>query len=165
MLLLCTTYHLLWSHSLFGLHKHSASIDECYWVPFFSVEELKSSALLPLHFSISCHFVRLHPCCHLSRGNNMSQDIERVQPLLPYQSETSWANVMKQEALLLGQPSYSHDLWSSQTASYFSKVVWDFSSKMLLTQIFCILVSIWPWSAVRLPSLNPSCFSLEICCC
>ena len=45
------------SYPLFGLHKHSASICECWWVQFFPYRS--SSALLHLHFYVKCHFVRL----------------------------------------------------------------------------------------------------------
>ena len=34
-LLKCTNHSSLPSHSLFGLHQHSANVNECQWMPFF----------------------------------------------------------------------------------------------------------------------------------
>ena len=55
-----------------GLHNHSASIDECQWVPFFCMEEFSDTALLHTHFHIRHHFVRLLLCCHLLQQNATS---------------------------------------------------------------------------------------------
>ena len=61
----------LCTYPLFGLHKHSESIDECQWVPFFfCMEEFSDTPLLHPHFHARRHFVRLL-CCRLSQGNNM----------------------------------------------------------------------------------------------
>ena len=52
----------LCSHPLFGLHKCSASINECQWVLFFShVEEVSSTCLLHIHFHSRWHFCQTAP--------------------------------------------------------------------------------------------------------
>ena len=61
----------LCSQTLFGLHKHSARIDECKCTIFCHVEEFSDTPLLHVHFSVSCHFVKLPLCCHLSHSNKM----------------------------------------------------------------------------------------------
>ena len=52
-LLKCTTTTSLCSHSLFDLHKHSANVDDCQWVPFFPHEGVQwhnfPSYALPCH--------------------------------------------------------------------------------------------------------------------
>ena len=67
----CTTHSSLCSHPLFGLHKCSASISECQWVPFFYMEEFSDAPFLHMLFHVSHHFVRLPICCHLSYSNKM----------------------------------------------------------------------------------------------
>ena len=78
---------------------------------FFCVEEFNSTPLLHRYFYVRCHFVRLSLCCHLSVNNNMYGNIVRkAQSLLPYHQHlplTSWANIIKQEALLSVKPLYT----------------------------------------------------------
>ena len=70
VLLKCTTHHLHVLRSTVGLHRHSSSISECQWMPFFCMEEFSDTLLLYTHFHVTCHFVRLPLCCHLSHSNN-----------------------------------------------------------------------------------------------
>ena len=99
----------LCSQPLFSLHKCSASVDECQWVPFFPPrDEFSSTVLLHLHFHVRLHSVRLSLCWHLSHGNNMEWNTGgKGQPLLPYHLPLmSLANIIKQEALLSEQNLY-----------------------------------------------------------
>ena len=43
----------LCSHPLFGLHKHSASTNECQWVPFFSTQWNSLTHFCFIHTSVS----------------------------------------------------------------------------------------------------------------
>ena len=63
------------SHPLFGLHKYSASVDECQLCNFLCMEEFSDTPLLYLCFCVRCHFVWLSLCCHLSHSNKIYGDI------------------------------------------------------------------------------------------
>lgn len=77
-----TTYPSCCSHPLFDLRKHSASIDECHWVPFFLNGEAQLTHLCSICTSRS---VSLLLCCRLLHSNKMLRDTdEKVQSLLPY---------------------------------------------------------------------------------
>jgi len=69
----------------------------------------RNTPLLYTHFHVWHHSVRMLLCCHLSHGKKTSLDIGgKVQfPLSSHQHPplTSWDNIIKQEALLLVQPS------------------------------------------------------------
>jgi len=54
----------LCSHPLVGLHKHSANVDECLRVPFFSAGRISYTPLLHTHSHVRCCSVRLPLCCH-----------------------------------------------------------------------------------------------------
>ena len=99
------------SHPLFGLHKDSASINECQWVLLFQHEDFNSTPLLHLHFHVRHHSVRLLLCCHLSHGDKMQWNIGgNVQTLLLQHQHPplmSWASIITQEALHLEKPLYS----------------------------------------------------------
>ena len=49
----------LCSHPLFHLQKHSASVNECQWLPFFHMVEFSSTPLLCTRFEVRPHSVRL----------------------------------------------------------------------------------------------------------
>ena len=90
----------LCSHPLFGLHKHSSSIKECQWMPFFfNMEKFSDTPLLHLQSCVRHHFIRLPLCCYMLHGNKMSWNIgEKVQPLLPYaiRKRTSASDIVGQ---------------------------------------------------------------------
>ena len=75
----------LCSHLLFGLHKHSVSIKDCQWVPYFFLHGgIQWHALLRTHFHVTCHCVRVLLCCHLLHGKSMQWNtVGKVQSLLP----------------------------------------------------------------------------------
>ena len=86
---------------------------KCQWMStgafFFCMEGFSGTSLLYMCFHTRCHFIWLPLCCQLSHGNSMQWNIgKKVQSLMPYQLPpmTLWANILKQEALLLKQPSY-----------------------------------------------------------
>ena len=99
----------LCSHPLFGLCKHSASIDECQWVPFFPKQ--KNSMKHLCFISISTSDTILSGCppaaiCHTATKCNAI--CGKVLPLLPFHKHPplmSWANITSLEALLSEQPS------------------------------------------------------------
>ena len=95
-----TTHCLTEFTSTVGLHKCTASIDECQWVSFFfCMEEFNSTPLLHMHFHVRCHFVRLPLCCNLSQSNKMQwSNGGKVQPLLSYHQYPLlrlWTNIIK----------------------------------------------------------------------
>ena len=66
----CTTS--LCTHSLFGPHKCSVSVEECQRLPFFFCMEIFTvTPLLDTHFHVRHHSVRLPFCCRLSHSNSM----------------------------------------------------------------------------------------------
>ena len=72
------------SHLLFGIHKCSASVNECQWVRFFPhTKEFSDTPLLHMHFQVRPSF-----WCHLM----------------------SWANTTKHEALFLEQSLHKSNL-------------------------------------------------------
>ena len=115
-LLKCTTHHLTVLTSTLqledvGLHKHSASGDECQSAIFFSAWRNSAPHLCFIHTSISDAILSSCPSaaiCHTATKCWWDTG-RKVQPLLPHHQHpplTSWANIIKQEALLLEQPSY-----------------------------------------------------------
>ena len=106
-LLKCTTYYL----TVLTSTGWSTSIDECQWGHFFFfMEEFNCTPFLHLHFHLRHHCVRVLLCCHLSHSNKREWNTgAKVQPLLLYHQHVLlmlWANLIKQEALLLEQPSH-----------------------------------------------------------
>ena len=112
--LLKHTTHSLHSHPQFGLHKCSASVDECQWMPYFSHGDTFSDILfLHIHFCVRYHSVRLPLCCHLSDSNKMQWNIGKVvQPVLPYHQHlllTSCANNNKIGDITFGAAPINKD--------------------------------------------------------
>ena len=83
------------SHPLFGLHKDSASINECQWVLLFQHEDFNSTPLLHLHFHVRHHSVRLLLCCHLAaKWNGILVEGSTSTAIAPT-SASLWANIIK----------------------------------------------------------------------
>jgi len=92
----CTTRHLAVLHLLFGLHKHSASVDMCRWVPFF------------LHGGIPFHTCASSTCpCHallyqtapllpsVTLQQNLIEDYWEGSTSSEIPPVASWANVIR----------------------------------------------------------------------
>ena len=96
----------LFSHPLFGLQKCSASVNGC----FFCMEEFNSIPLLHPQFHVRCCFCQTPP---LLPSATQQQSVMKcwwegsASTAIPHQHLplTSWANIIKQEALLSEQPS------------------------------------------------------------
>ena len=76
------------------------------------MEEFNDSPLLHTHFYVRRHFVTLSLCCHLSHSNNNMwwNVVGKIRHLLLYHHHLPlmlWANIRKQETLLLEQHSYN----------------------------------------------------------
>ena len=98
----------LCSHPLVGLYRHSASVNGYQWEPFFLHGGIQWCTFLHMHFHVRWYCVRVPLCCHLSLDNKMWWDIGgKVQLVLPNHWQLPWilwTNIIKQKALLLGQP-------------------------------------------------------------
>jgi len=82
---------------------------------FFHEEAFSDTSLLHMYFQVRRHSLRLPLCFQLSHGNKKYWD-GNVRPLLPHHQSLpviSWANIMKEEALLLDQSSHVvlHNFW------------------------------------------------------
>jgi len=122
---------------------------------FFLIHEFSDTPLLHMHFHVRCHSVTFPLCYHLSHGNKIEGIIGGKGPhLLPYPPHPPlmlWANIIKQEALLLDQPSYAFwDVhWKKPSTYKLSKccyysVTIIFSPKTVL--IICVCVEGEKWS-------------------
>jgi len=102
----CTHIHCLVNAST----TCSASVDECQGVPFFLRGRIQWHTFASYTLHVRWHLVSLPLCCHLLHSNKMEWSIGgKVTPLLSYHQHLTlitWANVIKQDALLLEQPLY-----------------------------------------------------------
>jgi len=140
-LLKYTTYCLtiftstVWSPEMFS---------KCRWMwmgATFSTQRNSVTCLCFIGTSyVRCYFDRLSLCCHLSYGNKMKQTVgKKVQLLLPYHHylpPVSWVNI-KQEALLLKQPSCIHTCVYIHLQCMFFFILW------LAASIPLFLTKIW----------------------
>ena len=96
------------SHSLVGLHKCSASISECQWVPLFCAEKSKDTPLPQAHFCVR------HRCVRLTAP--LLPPVTQPQNVMGYWWEGSMLTAMPPAFTsdIMGQHhTASHYFWSS----------------------------------------------------